>query len=195
MQLSNDVLINEQRHKAASIHFRRGLKTKWQLYSCFFFPKWFKFPWSINKRSWQHVWKRLHFSSMWSLVSGRPLGGLPEGVSEVNAPSLELLRVVGGHVGEFSEDVEVCGVSWWSEGGGKKKRRACENDVIRGPAARLKPGLSRSGSVSQKHLLTFYEAWWRKWSGGGGRVNGAEKTASLFQPRPESKTVPLSGPW
>lgn len=58
-----------------------------------------------------HVWKRLHFSSMWLLLSGRPLGGLPEGVSEVNAPSLELLRVVGGHVGEFSEDVEVCGVS------------------------------------------------------------------------------------
>lgn len=83
------------------------------------------------------------------------------------------------------------------EGGGKK-RRACENDVTRGPAARLKPGLSRSGSVCQKHLLTFYEAWWRKWSGGGEkkgekRVNGAEKTASLFQPGPESKTVPLSG--
>lgn len=48
---------------------------------------------------------------MWLLVSGRPLGGLPEGVSEVNTPSFELLWVVGGHVGELSEDVEVCGVS------------------------------------------------------------------------------------
>lgn len=38
-------------------------------------------------------------------------GGLPEGVSEVNTPSLQLLRVVGRHVGEFSEDVEVRGVS------------------------------------------------------------------------------------
>lgn len=64
----------------------------------------------------------LHFSSMWLLLGGRPLGGLPEGVSEMDTPSLELLRVVGGHVGEFSEDVEVCGVSWRSEGGGKKEK-------------------------------------------------------------------------
>lgn len=37
---------------------------------------------------------------------------LPEGVSEVHTPSLQLLWVVGRHVGELSEDVEVRGVSW-----------------------------------------------------------------------------------
>lgn len=39
------------------------------------------------------------------------LVGLPEGVSEMHTPSLQLLWVVGCHVGKFSEDVEVCGVS------------------------------------------------------------------------------------
>ena len=36
---------------------------------------------------------------------------LPEGVSEVHAPSLQLLGIVRGHVGKFSEDVQVRGVS------------------------------------------------------------------------------------
>lgn len=40
--------------------------------------------------------------------------GLPEGVSKVHAPSFQLLWVVGGHVGKFSEDVKVRGVSWWT---------------------------------------------------------------------------------
>lgn len=71
--------------------------------------------------------KGFHFSSMKTLVAPRWGGrgasrwwvvewgwggwGLPEGVSEVDAPSLELLGVVRGHVGEFPEDVQVRGVS------------------------------------------------------------------------------------
>lgn len=39
------------------------------------------------------------------------IGGLPERVSEMYTPSFQLLRVVGCHVGKFSEDVEVCSVS------------------------------------------------------------------------------------
>lgn len=41
------------------------------------------------------------------------VGRLPEGVPEVNAPSFQLFRVVGGHVGKFSKDVQVGGVTWW----------------------------------------------------------------------------------
>lgn len=48
---------------------------------------------------------------------------LPEGVSEVHTPSLQLLWVVGRHVGELSEDVEVRGVSWW-----RKKKTQNVND-------------------------------------------------------------------
>lgn len=35
--LNNEFLLMSSITKAASIHFRRGLKTKWQLYSCCFF--------------------------------------------------------------------------------------------------------------------------------------------------------------
>ncbi|TNN50760.1 hypothetical protein EYF80_039025 [Liparis tanakae] len=44
------------------------------------------------------------------------IDGLSERVPEMHTPSLQLLRVVGRHVGKFSEDVETvthCGVVWW----------------------------------------------------------------------------------
>ena len=50
---------------------------------------------------------------------------LAEGVAEVNAPALQLLRVVWGHVGELSEDVQIRGVAWWIE---IKKKENCETD-------------------------------------------------------------------
>lgn len=37
--------------------------------------------------------------------------GLPEGVSEMYTPPLQLLWVVGGHVRKLSEDVQVSSVS------------------------------------------------------------------------------------
>lgn len=40
----------------------------------------------------------------------RPLVLLPEGVSEVHTPPLQLLGVVRRHVGELPEDVQVGGV-------------------------------------------------------------------------------------
>ena len=36
---------------------------------------------------------------------------LAEGVAEVNAPALQLLGVVRGHVGELPEDVQIRGVA------------------------------------------------------------------------------------
>lgn len=65
-----------------------------------------------------------------------------------------------------------------------RERNVCENDITQ-----PRPIMSQSSSVSQKHPLTFYEAFWRKRRDGG--VNGGEKTASLFQPRPKFKPVPL----
>lgn len=47
----------------------------------------------------------------YNLVALRVFSGLPEGVSEVHAPTLQLLWVVGRHVGKLPEDVKVCGVS------------------------------------------------------------------------------------
>lgn len=61
----------------------------------------------------------LHFSSKCLCSPAGSSAELPEGVSEVHTPSLQLLWVVGRHVGELSEDVEVRGVSWWR----KKKHR------------------------------------------------------------------------
>lgn len=36
---------------------------------------------------------------------------LPEGVTEVNAPPFQLLRIVGGHVGKLTENIQVRGVT------------------------------------------------------------------------------------
>lgn len=52
---------------------------------------------------------------VWGVAPLQMLGGLPEGVPEVHTPSLQLLWVVGRHVGELSEDVQVGGVSCWSK--------------------------------------------------------------------------------
>lgn len=49
-----------------------------------------------------------------------PWGGSPEGVPEVHAPPLQLLGVVGRHVGKLPEDVQVGGVSW-GDGGTQKE--------------------------------------------------------------------------
>lgn len=65
----------------------------------------------------------LHFSSKCLCSSAGSSAELPEGVSEVHTPSLQLLWVVGRHVGELSEDVEVRGVSWW-----RKKKTQNVND-------------------------------------------------------------------
>lgn len=51
----------------------------------------------LRSRLLNDVWNRL---------------SLPEGVSEVHAPPLQLLGVVRRHVGKLPEDVEVRGVSW-----------------------------------------------------------------------------------
>lgn len=65
----------------------------------------------------------LHFSSKCLCSPAGSSAELPEGVSEVHTPSLQLLWVVGRHVGELSEDVEVRGVSWW-----RKKKTQNVND-------------------------------------------------------------------
>lgn len=36
---------------------------------------------------------------------------LPEGVTEVNAPPFQLLRIVGCHMGKLTENIQVCGVT------------------------------------------------------------------------------------
>lgn len=51
---------------------------------------------------------------MWS-ATPQMLGRLPEGVAEVHTPSFQLFWVMGCHVGKFSKDVKVRGVSWWRE--------------------------------------------------------------------------------
>lgn len=45
------------------------------------------------------------------IVGLHRVGALPEGVSEVHTPPIQLLGVVRRHVGKLPEDVEVRGVS------------------------------------------------------------------------------------
>lgn len=57
----------------------------------------------------------LHGPWLWGPCALRLVCRLPEGVSEVDAPPFQLLRVVRSHVGKLSEDIEVRGVSWGSK--------------------------------------------------------------------------------
>lgn len=161
--------------------------------SGFFFPKWFKFPWSINKRSWQYMCGNGFTFQVCgcSSVAGRWADYLKECLKW----TLLRLSFSGSWEAMWENSLKMSRYVASPDGAreGKKERRACENDITQGPAARLKPGLSRSGFVCQKQSFDILWSLVEEMEWGGG-VNRAEKTASLFQPRPGSKTVPLSGP-
>lgn len=153
-----------------------------------FFPKWFKFLWSISKScSYTYVGNGCFTFQVCGSVPLWTQGGLPEGVSEVNTPSLQLLRVVGRHVGEFSEDVEVRGVSWWSKGGERKREVKMKIDVTWGPSAKIWFArvwlVFRNAKQSSDILWTPAEVQSRKWRRGKNLMNGAGKTGSFNFPK------------
>lgn len=129
----------------------------------------------------------LHFSSkrLCSSAGGGTVE-LPEGVSEVHTPSLQLLRVVGRHVGELSEDVEVRGVSWW---GRRKTKQNTECKMMENDSTER----SDSSQKRKKKSLTWF-FWsvktsfiWNLWAEElWVRKRRRHREASLFQ---------LSGFW
>lgn len=142
------------------------------------FKRWFFFFWAKTKQTgmwwindqlspcwsnasrpklWLYGKWLLHFSSKCLCSSAGSSAELPEGVSEVHTPSLQLLWVVGRHVGELSEDVEVRGVSWWR----KKKNTECKwwkmirvrSDSSRRRKRKKKKIVWLGFSEQSKHLL------------------------------------------